>query len=231
MAMAIMFVGATVQGSIGFGANLIAAPVLALIDVEFLPAPLIINAFVLTALGWRREHTEVDRRAVGWSLVGRVPGSLAGALAVVLIEGDALGVLFGVLILLAVALSVSGLRLTLRPTTLALAGAASGLMGTATSIGGPPVALAYQDLPGARLRATLSAFAFVGVCISLTLLTALGATDLADLRRAAVLVPATIVGFAVSSRLRPLVDRGWIRPAILALSAVSSLALIVRAVV
>ena len=228
LAMGIVFLGATVQGSVGFGANLIAAPVLALIDLRFLPGPAVLNALVLTSLTWRRERAHVDRRAVGWALVGRVPGTLVGAAAVVVFDGDSLGLLFGVLVLFAVALSASGLHLRMRRRTLMAAGAASGLMGTATAIGGPPIALAYQDLPGARLRASMSALFFIGVCGSVVTLTAFGQIDGADVGRAGLLAPASVAGFLASSRLRSVVDRGWTRPAVLGLSAASSVAVIAR---
>ena len=53
--------------------------------------------------------------------------------------------LFGGLILLGVCLSLSGLRLPPIRGVLVGAGALSGVMGTVASIGGPPMALLYQD--------------------------------------------------------------------------------------
>ena len=75
IAVGVLFVGATIQGSIGFGANLTAAPILALIDLRFLPGPLLLNALTLTSITWRRERADVDWRAVGWSLGGRLPAT------------------------------------------------------------------------------------------------------------------------------------------------------------
>ncbi len=57
---------------------------------------------------------------------------------------------------------------------LVLAGATSGLLGTATSIGGPPMALVWQNSTGARLRGTMSGFFLVGSVLSLVLLALTG---------------------------------------------------------
>ena len=53
-----------------------------------------------------------------------------------------------------------------RPDNLVAAGAVSGVMGTATSIGGAPMALIWQGHQGRRLRGTMSAFFMVGSAIS-----------------------------------------------------------------
>ena len=136
--------------------------------------------------------------------------------------------LFGAVVLVAVALSASGLDVGFGRRTLVVAGMASGTMGTATSIGGPPVALAFQHLPGASLRASLAAFAFFGATTSVALLVAVGEIDGGDVGLAALLLPATLAGFAASTRLRHVVDRGWTRRGVLALSAIASLAAIAK---
>ncbi len=51
-----------------------------------------------------------------------------------------------------------------------LAGAASGVLGTATAIGGPPMALVWQRNTGARLRGTMSGFFLVGSVMSIAAL-------------------------------------------------------------
>ncbi len=50
----------------------------------------------------------------------------------------------------------------------------TGITETATGIGGPPMALAYQHQPGPVLRATLAASFFIGEIVSLVLLAATG---------------------------------------------------------
>ena len=64
-----------------------------------------------------------------------------------------------------------------RRRNVVLAGATSGLLGTATAIGGPPMALVWQRNSGARLRGTMSGFFLVGSVMSLVVLAVTGAVD------------------------------------------------------
>ena len=73
---------------------------------------------------------------------------------------------------LLVLLSVCGWRPRPRPAAVVVAGAASGLLGTATSIGGPPMAMALHHSGGPAMRGTLSAFFLLGSLLSVGLLAA-----------------------------------------------------------
>ena len=48
IASATVFVGSTLQGSVGFGLGLLASPILILIDARFVPAPILLSTLVLT---------------------------------------------------------------------------------------------------------------------------------------------------------------------------------------
>lgn len=101
-------------------------------------------------------------------------------------------------------------------------------MGTAVSIGGPPIALLYQHETGPRIRGTLSAFFLIGVSLSLVGLHLIGRFGWQEILIALSLVPGILLGFALSRRLTHLLDRGYVRRAILVFSAVSALAVLVR---
>lgn len=227
VAVAAVAVGACAQGSIGFGLGMVAAPVLVLTEPDFIPGPLLIVAFLLAVLVTTRERTGIDWFGLRWAVVGRVPGSILGTAAVVVLPERGLIVLFAVLVLMGVALSVAGWRVDPTRPALMSAGAVSGFMGSITSIGGPPMALMYQDSRGPEIRATISGFFIVGSALSIGLLAAAGEMGVVDLGRAAALVPAMLVGFGASRRLAPYLDRGFMRPALLGFSAVTSVALLV----
>lgn len=228
LASAVLALGSWVQGSVGFGLALISAPLLLLIHPGLVPGPIICASLVLTLLMALREHRAVDASGMGWAIVGRVPGSLAGASAVALLPEAWMAVVFAALVLLGVALSASGRRLAITRGSLVGTGALSGLMGTATSIGGPPIALLYQDAPGPRLRGTLAGFFVVGSLLSLVALAAFGRFGPRELAWSTGLVPGVLVGFGLSTRTTHVFDRGYTRPAVLLLSAVSALAVIAR---
>ena len=227
VACAVVAFGACAQGSFGFGLGLIAAPVLALIDDELVPGPLLMVALALTILVAFRERAVLDVRAVRWALIGRVPGTVLGTLSVVALPERGLIILFAVLVLAGVALSALGW--SIEPTSPALfsAGAASGFMGSVTSIGGPPMALVYQRRSGSELRSSLALFFTFGTALSILLLSIAGEIHLRDVGRAVVLVPPMLVGYAASRYVSRWLDRGRTRAALLAVSAAASVTLLV----
>ncbi|WP_404978670.1 TSUP family transporter [Caballeronia novacaledonica] len=102
-----------------------------------------------------RERKSLDRRGVSLALIGRVPGALLAGLALGLFAARTYDVVFGSLIIVATVVSLW--RGGVQPTPIALVGAgfASGFIGTLTAVGGPPMALVYQNANGPTLRSTL----------------------------------------------------------------------------
>ncbi|HZG91545.1 MAG TPA: sulfite exporter TauE/SafE family protein [Pseudonocardia sp.] len=225
----VVAVGAVVQGSVGFGLALVAAPFLAILDPALVPVPLLVVTLVQAVLGLVREHADTDWSGVGWALLGRLPGIALGVLAVsTLPPRTFLAVVAGTVLVCA---ALSAVRWQPRPTVPALlvAGVVSGAGGTAASIGGPPVALLYQGQDGPRVRATLAAYFTAGTLLSLGGLLLGGQVSADALWSAALLLPFMAAGFWVSNPARRLLDRGWVRPAVLAVSAGGALVLLVSA--
>ncbi len=220
--------GAAVQGSVGFGLGLIAVPLLVLIDPRFVPGPVLCVAILLTLLLSHRERASIDFFGVAWGLAGRLPGTALGAAALVVIPRDRLAVLFGTLILLAVGLSALPLRVRPTARTLAGAGLLSGFMATTAAIGGPPMALLLQHEAGARLRGTLSGYFLVGATVSLLALMIVGRFGRQELMLAAALLPGILLGFAISYRTAPVLDRGYTRVTVLAMATAAALGAILR---
>jgi uncharacterized protein len=218
--------GALVQGSVGFGIALVSAPLLAIIDPRLVPVPMLLLATTHAMLTLRREYRDADWAGVGWALLGRLPGIVIGVLAVAVLPPRWFGLAVAVVVLACVALSV--VRWRPRPTVpaLLLAGVVSGAAGTASAIGGPPVALLYQHAPGARVRATLAAYFVAGSLLSLAGLFVGGQFSADALGAAAVMVPFLVAGFALSGPVRHLLDHGWTRPAVLAMAGLGALALL-----
>ncbi len=220
--------GAAVQGSVGFGLSLVAVPILAIIDPRLVPGPVLCVAIVLTLLLSHRERGSIDLFGVTWGLAGRVPGTALGAAALVVMPQDKLSLVFGVLVLLAVGMSAS--RLRVRPTPLSLVGAGllSGVMGTTAAIGGPPIALVLQHSSGARLRGTLSGFFLVGASVSLLALVVVGRFGRQELLLALALLPGILLGYAISGRTARWLDRGYTRVAVLTAATVAAIVVILR---
>lgn len=228
LASVIIALGAMVQGSIGFGLNVVGAPLLVLIDTRFVPGPTLVAALVLTLLVGARERGSVDRTGFLWIFLGRIPGSVAAALVVSALPERGIAFALAAVVLVGVLMSLVGWRIPRRPVNVVAVGAVSGVMNTLSSVGGPPIALLYQDARGRELRGTLAAVFTVGALVSILLLAAVGRFGEREALISLVLVPGVIVGFIASIWTAPLLDRHALRPAILSLSALSAVAAIVR---
>lgn len=153
-----VLVGALVQSSIGFGMAVVAAPFVVVAAPELMPAAVLLTSFSLPVVQLTLGERDIDWRLLGWVLAARLLLTPVGVLAVALLSPSAIAVGVGLLILLVVALSVR--TIDIRPTVrgAVVAGAISGVTGTAASIGGPFMALVLQHERPERVRATLAAF-------------------------------------------------------------------------
>ena len=230
IAFAIVLVGSAVQGAVGFGLGLIAAPVLLLLDPRWVPGPVLASGVTLTILVAYRDRADIDLMGLRFAFIGRTIGTVAAALLLTVLSANAFDIIFGGLVLLAVGLSMLGMKVSLTPGHATLAGLLSGFMGTISSIGGPPLALLYQREGGPRLRATLSALFVTGAAISVAALALIGRYGVVELWLTAFLVPPALLGFVAAGWLRGLVDRSGVRPLVLTLSAASATAVLVRAI-
>ena len=229
-AVAVMAVGAAVQGGVGFGMNVVAAPILMQIDPDMVPGPLLAASLANTLLIAFRDRSGIDRSTLSWALVGRVPGTALGAFLLVKVFSQwSLSVFLASVILVGVALSVTPVRLPRGRSIIAVGGFVSGVSGTSTGVGGPPVALTLQHVEPRRLRGTLSVYFLVAASLSLIFLAAWGEFGTTHLLAVAVLVPGQLFGYLVSGRLVRYLDRGYTRPALLLISVAAALSLLIRA--
>jgi uncharacterized membrane protein YfcA len=167
-------VGGAVQSVLGFGAAFVTIPAIALVAPELLPgASLFAMLPLVSTMAWRGRAV-ADRRSAGRMLVGRVPGVVVGSALVVAFSTQALTVFVAVILLTAVLSMSRGWSIEVTPRNQALAGFTSGITGTSTGLGGPPLALLYRSQAGPAMRATLSWLFFAGILLSLTTLTVLG---------------------------------------------------------
>ncbi len=222
----ITFVGSILQGSVGFGLGPFAVPLLILIDPQFVPAPLLLAAVVLTTLMYLRDRSQVRLKEFSWAALGRIIGSIIGAYFLTIFPAQHLKPLFAFLVIVAVLLSATGIKLALNAKNLLSAGILSGFMGTVAAIGGAPMALVYQHQKGPKLRGTLAAIFILGTIVALISLAVVGKFTVQDIYRALWLLPGVILGFFFSRRTALFLDRGYLRPAILILTTMAALTII-----
>lgn len=227
IAVVIVF-AAALQASIGFGMGMLAAPVLALVDPSLIPGTLIVLATVVTLMVVLTERQHIDLRGTGWALAGRLPGSILGALLVAALPERGIALTLGAVVLLGIVLTSAGWAPRPVRRNLVIAGLTSGLLGTATAIGGPPMALVWQSKQGAGLRSTMSTFFLVGSLLSVTTLAATGSISRTTLVTAALLLPAPVLGFALARQVNRYLDPRRLRLTAIGMSCFGAVLLIVK---
>lgn len=228
MAVAIVTAGAFVQGGVGFGLGVTAAPTLTLLDPSLMPGALLVAACVLPLLSFVREARHTDWHGLSWAFAGRLGGTVAGAAVVAALPVRTLGAVVGGVVLAAVAVTATRIRVIRNPGTLLSAGFFAGATATAAAIGGPPIALVYQRDTGPRIRATLGAFFCAGSVISLTALAGAGHLPGRAIAAGGGLIPFVVTGFALSGPFRRYLDDGRMRAAVLTLATIAAAVLLVH---
>lgn len=230
LACLILLFGTVIQGSIGFGLALLGAPLLYLINEDFVPGPMLVVGMSLPLLILIREWRFLDTAGVKWAIPGQLGGAVLAGVVLALVSEAYLSLMFGAMVLVAVVISLIAGAPRITPGRLLTAGTLSGFMATATSIGGPPLALAYQSVTGARLRASLSAVFVVGACGSLTALAIIGRFGSDELLLGLLLLPPILLGFWVSTYTAEHLAHNWVRGAVLGVSALAGMVAVVRGV-
>jgi len=228
LAFVIATFGSALQGTIGFGLGLIGVPLLVMLNPVYVPGPVLLSALFLSVLIAHRERYAISIKEIKWAVAGRICGTVIGSYLLTIIPQENVSVLFGAMILLAVIISFSGIKLELNPLNLLGAGTVSGLMGTTSAIGGAPMALIYQHQKGPRIRGALSTIFIFGTIISLSSLIIIHCFGLMEIYAAVTLIPGILLGFFLSKRLALILDRGYIRPAVLIASALSGIIVILK---
>jgi uncharacterized membrane protein YfcA len=228
---AIQIAGAGLQGAIGYGMALVSGPLLVLIDPRLMPGPFMVSSMVLSVLIILRERKELQLGSLGWAIAGRVVGAVIAASLLVTLAAPSLNISFAIFILLGVALSLSGLRFLPSRTNLLAAGTLSGIMGTIAGIGGPPMALIYQNETGSRLRTNMTIFFVFGTLISIVSLFIIGKFGMLELVLSLNLLPGIIVGFFLSSWLVSRLNSKWTRSVVLGVAVASALMVIIKQLV
>ena len=230
LVVALGIVGGLVQGTVGFGLGVVASPVIALVRPDLVPVVILVGSSALPIAALVAEWRHVDWRAFAWTLAGRLPATVAGVAIVALVSTRVLQGFVGLVVLLMAVLSIVKVSVPRNGATLASAGALGGVTGTASGIGGPPIAIVMSHDEPAVARATLGVIFLTGSLMSLGGLALAGEAPATSLLAGLVMLPATLIGFAASLVVRRHVSRAGFRTAVLALSGVAAVVLLVKAI-
>ncbi|MDV5169698.1 sulfite exporter TauE/SafE family protein [Photobacterium rosenbergii] len=229
-AATLIFLGSFVQTAIGFGLAIVAAPLLFQLSPHYVPAPICLVALVISLINAFKLRSSVSIGGLKSAIIGRVPGSLLGGYLLTVVSGATLSLWLGAMVLIAVAISALPYRLKPTPNRMLVAGFMSGVMGTSSSIGGPPMALLMQHEEAAKLRGNLSAFFVITSVMSLVVLSFYGHFSIEHIRITLPLLPAAILGYWMANKVVGNLSQGAVRKFALLLCLTSGLTAIYQGV-
>ncbi|MEM9279810.1 MAG: TSUP family transporter [Pseudomonadota bacterium] len=223
-----MLVASVLQIAVGMGFGMLAAPMIALIKPEIVPGSILTMGLVVAFSGAWLERRNISLTELKLGIGGRVIGSL-GAFAILLLIPDmnVFLIMFGIVMLAAVLLTASGWQLPFNNSNLLRLSVVSGVMGTITAVGAPPMAIIYHDRAPNIVRPTLNAFFGAGSVLGLVSLLLSGWLSLDDLIAAVLFLPAMFLGILVAEPFKS-IPSFWLSKALLLLSGIASFLLIVR---
>ena len=226
LAFVVVVVASIPQALTGMGFGLLAASTLLLVDATLVPATVIVMGTVVAAANALSRIHDIDSRDLGFALAGRLPGiGLALAVLGFIANRETFAVLIAVVILFAVLLSVVDVSPRKSTVSLLIAGAASGVAGTLTAVGAPPMGIVYQKEQRLAASATLNAYFAIGGLMSAVAVWSKGWLGWRDILLALALLPGLAAGTWISRYLSAFADRN-VRPAILWICAVSAVAVL-----
>lgn len=231
LAVFIVTCGVALQTVVGIGYGLVAAPLLYLIDPDFVPGPILMLGFGLSLLMVIREHDELRWRRVMPAILARAPGAWCGAALLVSIPQYALSLFFGASLLSAVLLSRRKFDIAITPVSLTCGGFFSGLVGTATSVGGPPIALVYQQESLKTARSEIAAFFVIGTPFSLIMLIIHGSLDWHSAELSLKILPGLFLGFFLARYLGGKIEPSSAKPLLLAVSGISAIFVTIKGII
>jgi uncharacterized protein len=227
----LVLAGACVQGIGGIGFAMFCAPIAGLFFPSLVPGPLLLLGAVASLLAAVRERTHIRWTIAGVAMSGRVVGSALAVALVAMAPARYFSVAFGLMLLGAVVLTLTGWKVQPSTRNTCVAGVISGLMGTITSTGAPPLAILTQRLEPPQIRATVGSILAAGAAVSLAMLAAAGKYSAEQLLLSVTLLPWVFVGFALSGRVGRRISARNVRMFLLALCAFGAIAILVKAAV
>ena len=119
--------GAFVQGSIGFGIAVVAAPFIVVWAPELMPVSMLVASLAVPVVQLVHGPREIAWRPLTWAIIGRVLFTPVGVWVVTAFSVDVIAALVGVLLLLTVAVSLTRVRIQANPGSAFAIGGVAGI--------------------------------------------------------------------------------------------------------
>lgn len=221
-----LLTGAFVQRVTGFGLAVVGTPILLMLEPRLVPVLLVMFGLMVSLMMLGQYRHEVRITVIGMALVGRIPGTLLGTWLLLMAPLVVMEKAIALIVLSAVAVSLFRFSLPVNRVTLFVAGVLSGIFGTISAIGGPPIALLMRRLPPDSIRGNLAAFFICSASMTLVALLFAGQVRLWHLGMALTFLPSILLGNALARAIAHRVDRRVLQYVSLTISALAAVSLL-----
>ncbi|MDH3669177.1 MAG: sulfite exporter TauE/SafE family protein [Paracoccaceae bacterium] len=228
VANAVIFVAAVLQAATGIGFAMVAVPLLALINLAWIPAPMLICNIVLSVILMSRGRAALDPTEGPPLVVGLTLGTFAGAGVLTLFDERWLGVSIGAIIVVAVTASLATPPIRINRPRLLAGATLGGATGIISAMHGPPLVLLYQRERPEKVRATMAGVFIFGSLLALGSLWLAGFLGWEQIWRGLILLPGVALGYLVGRALGGRMTPGAVRYAMLGVSGAAGLALLIK---
>ncbi|MCG8471489.1 MAG: sulfite exporter TauE/SafE family protein [Desulfobacterales bacterium] len=226
--------GGLVNGIAGFGAALIATPLV----TQFIDLSVAIPAGTIIGLSMSAQMGITFRKFADWErlrplIFGAFPGALTGVTLMKKVPGDALKIAMGLFLMV---YAFWGLFFEGRSQKVVskywgiLAGFSSSAIGTSFGMGGPPT-IVYTSLAGWRqeqVKAGIGSFFMIAAIIMISAQTLAGLQSVASVTLAMVAVPSAVFGGWMGIRLSKCIGEFSYRKILFSLLMVMGLMILYR---
>ncbi|HSF94941.1 MAG TPA: sulfite exporter TauE/SafE family protein [Thermohalobaculum sp.] len=224
----IIFAAAVLQAATGVGFAMVSVPLLALISLAWVPAPMLICNIVLSLVLMSKGRHALERAEAPPLVLGLAVGTFAGAGVLALFDERGLGLTIGGIIVGAVVASLFMPPVSITRPRLLVGALVGGATGVIAAMHGPPLILLYQRERPEKVRATMAGVFLFGCILALGSLWLAGLLGWEDLQRGAALLPGVGAGYYVGKALGGRMSPRAARYAMLGVSGAAGLALLVK---
>ncbi|BCE01300.1 sulfite exporter TauE/SafE family protein [Marinicellulosiphila megalodicopiae] len=197
-----LFIGCVLQTALGFGMAIVAAPIIMLFAPQYVPSVITIVALFLSVQNATNLRSDIQWKFMLPAYITRVPGTVIGVALVALMPTFILQLIITLMVFVAIFVTIFIKPFNSTVLNMSVASFFSGIAGSATSIGGPPMAIVMQHGKSNHTRANLSGY-FVFACF-----TSLVGYQLAGLMDSHLwitgltLTPIAFIAFYIGKKLR-----------------------------
>jgi hypothetical protein len=193
----VIVIGAITQSAVGIGFG-IPGCLLILVEPTMVPGCIVLMGTFLAFSNAFLSFNDILKKDLIFAFSGRIVGTFISIPLITLTIGtNNFLIIFGLLLLISVAVSAKKWNLKANMKNVAIAGTCSGFMGTLTGVGGPPMGIVYQNSKSINVVATLNMFFGVGALFSVIVLTYIDILTLNDAMKCLLLAPAVIIGIII----------------------------------